>query len=61
MQALYVVECPSYPDMGELAFGKCGRRLVGVVLYGELFSALVLFIILLVSGMFGLRCRFDEP
>ena len=42
---------PSYPDLGELAFGKCGRRIVGVTLYAELFSALVLFIILIGTNL----------
>ena len=39
---------PSYPEIGELAFGKCGRRVVSFALFGELFCALVLFIILMV-------------
>ena len=38
----------TYPDIGELAFGVWGRRVVGAFLYSELFCALVLFFILLV-------------
>eukprot|EP00750_Incisomonas_marina_P009558 INCI16042.2.p1 GENE.INCI16042.2~~INCI16042.2.p1 ORF type:complete len:623 (+),score=69.95 INCI16042.2:243-2111(+) len=42
---------PSYPEIGELAFGKCGRRVVSFALFGELFCALVLFIILMGTNL----------
>jgi hypothetical protein len=46
-----VLKCRSYPDIGELAFGKCGRAVVGIMLYAELFCVLVLFVILLGTNL----------
>ncbi len=42
---------PTYADVGERAFGRAGRRAVSIVLYSELFCALVLFIILLGTNL----------
>jgi len=41
----------SYPDIGEAAFGRGGRVMVGVVLYAELFCCLCLFLILLGTNL----------
>lgn len=49
LYAQFIIAYPSYEDIGERAFGATGRRVVTVALFGELFCALVLFILVLVS------------